>query len=277
MHLTNNKNADIDNSNNTIKIYQNNDWHIVDSMPDDCYVWMNKGGVSYCREKAEYDGNGNIIPQYLWGKEITNNENEKYYFKASRSVIENFIVEFLQSQENSTENYPRYVDIYINDTDSDPSSVKLNFEINLKSNFYNSFSLKNADLNGDSFYTTDYSGRNILQIPGIKTGKLLLTNDEKEELYQKIINDYKHLFQKYGFKINTNTDYNNNINNIIFPRHTKSYTVDGNVIDIKPSLKYKKEIHINKFLNKKWKNSQLNWYSRDFENGILIDETNEGY
>ena len=59
MHLKNNKNADIDNSNNTIKIYQNNDWHIVDSMPDDCYVWMNKGGVSYCREKAEYDGNGN--------------------------------------------------------------------------------------------------------------------------------------------------------------------------------------------------------------------------
>jgi len=55
----NNNNADIDNSNNTVKVYQDNDWHTVDSMPDDYYVWMNKDGVSYCREKAEYDGNGN--------------------------------------------------------------------------------------------------------------------------------------------------------------------------------------------------------------------------
>jgi hypothetical protein len=57
MHST--KTNDINVVSNKIKIYQDGVWLDAKSIPDNHYVWMNKQGVSYCREKTEYDGNGN--------------------------------------------------------------------------------------------------------------------------------------------------------------------------------------------------------------------------
>ena len=57
MHST--KKTDNNVVNNKIKIYLDGIWLDAKSMLDNHYVWMNKEGISYCREKAEYDGNGN--------------------------------------------------------------------------------------------------------------------------------------------------------------------------------------------------------------------------